>query len=82
MDRRGLPSLTGQSEMIPLTTRNATPSRASSEFMFAAIEVTSHCFAALLSSPRITILAVTIFVGQASIVKPLATATFCAPFAV
>ena len=35
-----------------------------------------------LSRPSTSILAVTIFVGQASIVKPLATAIFCAPFAV
>ncbi len=34
------------------------------------------------SRPSTTILAVTIFVGQAIIVKPLATATFCAPFTV
>ena len=34
------------------------------------------------SRPRMTTLAVTIFVGQARFVKPAATATFCAPFAV
>jgi hypothetical protein len=33
-------------------------------------------------TPSTTTLAVTIFVGQAMCVKPVATAIFCAPFAV
>jgi|SRR5580693_1839753 hypothetical protein len=41
-----------------------------------------HWLAEALSRPSTSILAVTIFVGQASIVNPLATAIFCAPFAV
>src|SRR5260370_6913315 len=41
-----------------------------------------HWFAEALSRPSTSIFAVTIFVGQANITKPLATAIFCAPFAV
>src|ERR1700730_8207496 len=41
-----------------------------------------HWLAEALSRPSTSILAVTILVGQAAIVKPLATAIFCAPFAV
>src|ERR1700730_15602970 len=41
-----------------------------------------HWLTEALSRPSTSILAVTIFVGQAAIVKPLATAIFCAPFAV
>ena len=41
-----------------------------------------HGLAAVLSRPSTTIFAVTIFVGQARWVKPVATAIFCAPLAV
>ena len=50
--------------------------------LFVANRSKSHWFGGALSRPSISILAVTIFVGQAIIVKPLATATFCAPFTV
>ena len=50
--------------------------------MFAAIEATCHRLAEGSSRPRITIFPVTTSVGQRIDVKPVATATFCAPFAV
>jgi hypothetical protein len=47
----------------------------------SAPQTSQRCAPAPSSRPRISILAVTIFVGQNMCAKPLATATFCAPFA-